>query len=385
MNTQFSLFDILIIIGIVQGFVTGILLLITKRNPKSNPFLGLGLIAFSFLISKTLLHTLGLWNTQFFRYFPNGTELVVAPLIYFYIRSLIDSRFRFRKKDILHFIPFLLSQGFSFVVYFSVFSINDFVEKDTIASAMHFNTVKIIEERLVIISIVIYLLAGYSKLTTYKKWLNNTTSDNTFPDFSWLRNIYIFSIIVAVFSFTNIMSDFLFNLRDVTNVHWQTYQVFISFFIYYLGFIGYKQPHFDVIEIDTAPIEVIKEDVKESIIDSEKNNTIKIALTKALEEDRVYLNPTINLQQLSKLLSVNQRELSHVINSSFNKTFRDLINDYRVAEVKLKLVNKDYEHMSILGIALECGFNSEASFYRIFKKNTGLSPKEFVAQHANTI
>ena len=109
-----------------------------------------------------------------------------------------------------------------------------------------------------------------------------------------------------------------------------------------------------------------------------KKNKINVDLNKALEMDRIFLNPTINLQQVSNLLGVSQRNLSHIINNSFNKTFRDLINDHRISEVKLKLIDKDFEHMSILGIALECGFNSEASFYRIFKKKTGLSPKEFI-------
>jgi AraC-like DNA-binding protein len=373
LNPQFSLFDLLILIGILQGLITGILLLITKKNPRSNLFLGLGLIAFSFLISKTLLHTLELWNTQIFRYFPNGTELVIAPLIYFYIRSLIDSKFKFKRKDLLHFIPFVLSQAFSFIVYISVISVEEFSQKDIIAESMYFNSVKQIEEYLVIISIVYYLYAGYSNLKSYRKWLNNTTSDSTFPEFSWLRSIYIFSAIVATFSFINISLDFFFNLRDVSNTHWQAYQIFISFFIYYLGFIGYKQPHFDLVEIDT-----ILEDSKETVINSQKDNEIGKALNKALEVDRIFLNPTINLQQVSNLLGVNQRNLSHVINNSFHKTFRDLINDYRISEVKLKLIDKEFEHMSILGIALECGFNSEASFYRIFKKNTGLSPKEFI-------
>jgi len=49
-----------------------------------------------------------------------------------------------------------------------------------------------------------------------------------------------------------------------------------------------------------------------------------------------------------------------------------------IEEVKSMLMRDDIEHMSILGIALDCGFNSEATFYRIFKKNTGISPKEYI-------
>ena len=94
----------------------------------------------------------------------------------------------------------------------------------------------------------------------------------------------------------------------------------------------------------------------------------------------MFLNPTLNIQELSRKLSLSQQEVSQVINANFHKKFRDLINECRVEEVKKKLHSKDIAYMSILGIALECGFNSEATFYRIFKKNTGLSPKEYRQQ-----
>jgi len=376
LKNPFSLFDLLIIIGITQGIVTSVLLLLSKKNSRSNKFLALALLAFCFLCTKMLLLTLQLWETPTFRYFPNGIELIIAPLIYFYVVSLINSKFRFKWKHILHFVPFILSQSYAFFVYFSVIYIPELEQKDIIANILWFNEIKKIEDYLSLISIVIYLVVSYKILKDYRKWLNKTISDSSFPDFNWLKSIFILSTILGFFLLINLALDVIFQSSNF--LRWQIYFIFIAVLIYYLGFTGYKQPHYQIEKIN-EPLY----NSKTTKLSKEKNSEITTALANALEKDKVFLNPTINIQQLSKSLEVSENNLSYVINNSFTKNFRDLINKHRIEEVKLKLITKGFSHLSILGIALECGFNSEASFYRIFKKHTGLSPKEFIQQSKN--
>lgn len=80
---------------------------------------------------------------------------------------------------------------------------------------------------------------------------------------------------------------------------------------------------------------------------------------------------------MAKELNISEAQASSTINNTLHKTFRTLINEYRVEAVKLKLQDPHSRVFSILGIAYECGFNSEASFYRIFKNATGQSPKAY--------
>ncbi len=374
---QFSLFDLLIIIGITQGVVTGILLLFSNKNPRSNKFLGLALIAFCLVSTKILLHTLHLWDTQFFRYFPNGAELVIPPLIYFYVVSMISPKFRLKRSYSIHFIPFILSQGYAFFVYFSMINISVLEQKDLIANKLWFDEIKDLEEYLVLISMTIYLFFGYIKLKEYRVCLDNTTSDNAFPDFNWLKNIFILFVTLGIFLLFNLMLDLVFNFRESYVIHWDIYTLFISFLIYYLGFVGYQQPHYQIEEI-----KISDDNLNRIELSKEKELEIIEILEKALQNDKVFLNPIITIQELSKSLEIPQRNLSKAINNTFQKSFRDLINEYRIKEVKLNLNHKDLKRMSILGIALECGFNSEASFYRIFKKDTGMSPKEYI-EHIN--
>ncbi|WP_247233392.1 AraC family transcriptional regulator [Telluribacter sp. SYSU D00476] len=104
----------------------------------------------------------------------------------------------------------------------------------------------------------------------------------------------------------------------------------------------------------------------------------------ALEEDELYLDPELNLQKLAERVGFSPAVVSAVINSAFQKSFRNLINEYRVAKVKQRLQDPATSYLSIGGIAYECGFNSEASFYRIFKAAEGVTPKEYLKQLQST-
>jgi AraC-like DNA-binding protein len=53
------------------------------------------------------------------------------------------------------------------------------------------------------------------------------------------------------------------------------------------------------------------------------------------------------------------------------------VNEYRVAMFKEKILLPEMNHLTIAGIAVDCGFNSQATFQRTFKEITGKSPSEF--------
>lgn len=375
MEGRFSLFDLLVLFGIVQGIITSVLLLLSKKNSKSNKYLAFAILSFCLLSVKMLLHTLGLREDPFFRYFPIGVELLIAPLMYFYVTTLLNPKFKLRVKDILHFIPFIASQGYSFFIFFLVFSYDSIAEKDHIAESFYFNFVKNTEDYLVLFSIAGYLAGCYFKLKKYRQWIENTTSDNTYPNLNWLRNMLILSMVLGIFLLINLASDALLNLNVSYFFHWQVYYIFITSLIYYFGFVGYMQPEF---QAETSEDHTRNNETEK--LSSEDIGEIQSRLRKAINNDKVFLNPTINIKELANILDVSQNKLSYVINMSFKKKFRDWINHYRVEEVKMKLNDEKYKHMSILGIALECGFNSEASFYRLFRKNTGLSPNEYIRQ-----
>jgi AraC-like DNA-binding protein len=112
-------------------------------------------------------------------------------------------------------------------------------------------------------------------------------------------------------------------------------------------------------------------------IPDDQLNDLNSRIVEYLTQNKPYLNADFSLQMMADDLKVSRQRLSEVINQGQKKNFYKLINEFRVQEVKEKLNNPAFSHYTVLGIGLECGFNSKTSFNRIFKDETGFTPSEF--------
>jgi AraC-like DNA-binding protein len=97
-----------------------------------------------------------------------------------------------------------------------------------------------------------------------------------------------------------------------------------------------------------------------------------------MESDKPYLDRELSIYDLSEELNIPRHFLSEVINEHMGKNFYNLVNDYRVEEVKRRLKDPGYKHLTILAIAYDSGFNAKSSFNTIFKEKTGMTPSEYL-------
>ncbi|GAA4109101.1 hypothetical protein GCM10022393_05500 [Aquimarina addita] len=96
-----------------------------------------------------------------------------------------------------------------------------------------------------------------------------------------------------------------------------------------------------------------------------------------MKEAKIYRDPKLGLDSVSKKLKISSNYLSQLVNKLTGKNFADYINTFRVEDAKLKLRNINFINYTIIGIALEAGFNSKSTFYSAFKKITGISPSVY--------
>jgi len=359
----------------VTGIICSILLFSKSDKKPSNKFLGLGILGFVWLNTKILLHSLNLWEIHGFGFFPNGIELALPPLFYFFCIALIEPNFKFTKKDWLHFLPFFLSQLYAIVVYAAIMQTPLLLEKTRIASSFYFDEVKRSEDYLMLLSGLVYFYFGYQHIQHYKHWLSSNISDTQFSELRFLNNIFRLLLLVFIYNSINLILN-LFPNYDY-EWRWQSSHLLVAILVYYLGLVGYKNS-------ETIPSNFsIKLDTKEKKSNETVDLEVIAKLDKAISTNKVHLNPKLSLQELAKLLEVNESTLSNTINAHYKKNFRSLINSARVEEVKHRLHDEGAGNLSLLGLARECGFNSEASFYRIFKAETGFTPKQYLTKYSS--
>ena len=90
-----------------------------------------------------------------------------------------------------------------------------------------------------------------------------------------------------------------------------------------------------------------------------------------MQSEQVYLDSDLTLPKLAALVKCPVNHLSQVINSGFNMSFFDYLNQYRIEDAKKLLSLEDGQLQAILSIAFEVGFNSNSAFYAAFKKSCG--------------
>lgn len=120
-----------------------------------------------------------------------------------------------------------------------------------------------------------------------------------------------------------------------------------------------------------------KQDDTDSLSDDEI--TIALKIERLIHMDKVYQEPSYGRAELAKELDISESALSRIVNGYFDKSVPQLLNDERVKDAKLLLVETE---AAIKIIAQESGFNSIASFNRVFKDTTGHSPSEYRKQNA---
>jgi len=103
-------------------------------------------------------------------------------------------------------------------------------------------------------------------------------------------------------------------------------------------------------------------------------------IEKALSEEELFKDPSLTLESFGSHLNIPPHHISQVINANYAVNFPQHINNYRLRHAQ-QLLSRADGTMNILQIAYESGFNSKSSFNTIFKKTTGLSPREYRRAH----
>ncbi|WP_455586605.1 helix-turn-helix domain-containing protein [Bacteroides sp.] len=104
---------------------------------------------------------------------------------------------------------------------------------------------------------------------------------------------------------------------------------------------------------------------------------IMAEVEKAMIERKVYKRIDLTLDVLAKEIGYNRYYLSNALNRCTGKNFNSYVNEFRVKEAIRIMSEPREDNLTTDAIAFEAGFNDRQALYRVFKKTTGLSPRDF--------
>ena len=379
-------YEFSLVFGIV---ITAIILLLLAKKQQAYLHQRL-LLAFFTIIFALFLNHYAAYHQIYWLYvgtnfLAEGTGFLIGPLIYFYIRSLFTKVDLKKTRAWLPFIPFLLVALFiSLPLSF----------KDP-REGLVFNYLKYYFEYgdvfyvLDMVYLLVFTLLSLKILRQYTQVIKRYFSNLTAADIIWSKRLLLGVILYLVIDTILLISGFQFEAFPLFDN--QVNLLTILSVVVYLGYYGFFQaqmliPTF-LLETRGTQVEQQSNKIissrKMTIFSTEEIASIKLALNNALAAEQLFLNESLTLSNLANHVQLTDKKLSTFINQELTTNFYELINQYRLAAFKKELILPENQHLTIWGIASECGFNSKTSFNRIFKKQTGLTPSQYQKQLKN--
>ncbi len=357
--------------GYFFGLLFAVLLWVRSYQEEQLSDIFLGFVLF-FLAMEIQDYTFGfsginvLWEEL--NGFPRYFHLAFAPTIYFYLQAQINRNFKFERKYFVHYIPYLIYVLFNLAVFIQGPETVKLFQGSSWAYGLGW-----LENLAIWLSYGYYFYHSLKIYKAYRLWAETQFSETQTISFIWLRNFIYLIIAGEIFKWTWVLIDALLgNLPFEQDWWWQLLTIII---ICYVGIKGYAQPQPQrlTFEADTKA-----EELEEALIKPSASTDYaewKPKIEKLFVEQKIFLEPELSLADLARRLKTNTSVLSAAINQNFHKNFNDFVNEFRVAEFKRLAQLPEYQNLTLLAIAFECGFNSKATFNRAVKKVTGLSPK----------
>ena len=369
-------FRTIILLGAIQGFITGSLLYFSAENRRSNRLLALlvwlmALASLNLYIDYTGCYYYNTTTATLHALVPMVIIMPLGPLIFFYIRSVLDPDIIITKKQRIHFLPLVIDlvPQLTALVFF-IGALTRTARPDPAPWGDFIDTYNVYADIPRWISMTVYTCLSARHIRIYRT-KKQVAPDEMQARIMWplqlVRVFMIFQAIWLVYLIPYILP--LHTNQVLDTVDWYPIYIPLSVLIYWLGIKGY-------IIFRTSPA-AVKRPSNSQVLYTPETTGVIATLKKSMEEDKQYLDPLLSVHTLAQHTGLPPKTISAVINQHLQKNFNDFVNEYRLQEFKIKILNPDLGHLTIIGIATGCGFNSPATFQRVFKQHTGMTPSEF--------
>ena len=361
-----------LLVNLIAGSSLLISLLIflnpNKYNISGNKWLGIFVFCVFLLNIDECLYFNNI-HCKYIKFYAFSIYCIV-PVFYFTIIYFIKPDKKWKPIYYLHFIFGLLfiiiGQNSTHIVQ------GNMVINTTVSSGflIYFN--QFLMYFILPLQFIVYLWQCFTEISRHNQNIKKFSSNTHEIDLKWLKDIlYIiisFSFFYFIYIFTQ--SAVMINLF-----------LFIALFFISYNAIRQKEifPYSDNSKKEIRAIilaERNQNSIKKKELSPEDSEKFE-NLLHLMQTEKLFLNTDLSLFSLANRLAVSAHNLSFIINEFSGENFNQFINRYRVQEAQKMILNSKNNHLSILGIGYEVGFNSKSAFNTTFKKVTNQTPNEF--------
>lgn len=331
-----------LIIAVQAAFLFFHFILKSKGVRILNRLVALLCLCFAIIVTNTYL---GLgdysFQTTLIQDVANNVMWFLGPSIYLYV--IYYQKKHSNRIILLNTIPFLVP-----------FLIDVFLKWPWFSSVIPF---------IAFTQMIIYLFLALQHCMRYYKGARQF--------YNWiLPSIFFITLIVVINFSLYTMRSFGIEILPTTTL--QSFTSLLAFPVFYLA---YKEMN------ASENFGIAPKKYSTSPISKEKSNQYLKQIQSAMENDKLYLDKDLSLQSFANSIGISPKYVSQVINQNLGLSFSDYLLRFRLEEVKKNLMNPEKKNLTIYGIAQESGFSSSSRFNHLFKKNVGLTPKQFQQQH----
>ncbi len=350
--------------GVFNGFLIGFSFAFNRQGSRTpNRLFGFLVISLSFIVLENLL-IISKEILDFSQIFSVGSLFltIIPPLNYLLSKSLIYPDRKIKTSEfILHAVPFLIIAASLLPLFTLSSSLKAEIIDEIYYQGKGFEPKHLLYSGFNLGQFFVYnwfvLKLNNNQKSNYKKKVLSKRV-------SWSQALFIamnLLVLLYIVIYFLLVSTSTFNSTLMI-----LFSGSILTLIYITGFQLIRNPFF---------FQRVSGIYNRSTLNQKVLDQLNHSLSFMIERDKPYLDSNLSLEAFASLLQVTPHQLSQYINQHLATTFTQLINEYRIGYAKRELLK--LENKTILGVALDSGFNSQANFIRIFKKFTGCTPTDF--------
>ncbi len=333
------------IIGAAQGLILAIALLLRRVNSRSNRVLAVWMLCLAFDLVIKVFYTID----QITSLLPAYTLVKFFPFLYgsffyLYVRTITVKQ-PIRWRDGIHFLGFVVMAGINLPWIFNPW-------EQSATGFAHFDLMLYLYS-------VAYVFAGLITIRQYRHTLEQQQSNIDGVSLLWIDVMAYFQVIIWFIA----VSQWLLPIKgyNVSIIY-----MAVAIWMTVMGYLALLQQ-------TVKPLKAIETPPQS---DDNRFPEVDAKLKQLMEQQQLYLEPSLNIGQLAKKSGYPEYLVSLVINQMYGQTFREYINDLRIEAATLMLQDK-MNKQSILNIAYDSGFTSKSTFNSAFKRTHHMTPSEF--------